>query len=124
MSKLMMASLLHFFNSSPTYWSFNVTLTKPYQVLRPPHCNFLILLGGVGNPPKAHAKASLSFVVVVAKSTAEEIQLTLHGHNGFLQPNLEGCLPSSLLAKRLVFGRKRAAGKAWSPTKGHGFEQV
>ena len=38
----------------------------------------------VGSPPKAHTIVSLSFVVVAAKSTAEEIHLTLHRHNGFL----------------------------------------
>ena len=71
----------------------------------------------VGNPPKAHTTASLSCLVVDAKSTAEEIHLTLHWDNGFLQPNLQASLPLSLLARHLLFRRKRAAGKALSPTQ-------
>ena len=71
----------------------------------------------VGDPPKAHATASLSCLVVAAKSTAEEIHLTLHWHNGFLQRNLEACLPSSILVRHLLFRRERAAGKALNPTQ-------
>ena len=100
---------------------------KAYQVLWPHHCNFLNLLR-VGTlsprPPNwwaACQKLTLQQVLHLSwwlqSRQPKKSILALHRHNGFLQRNLEACLPLSLWARHLLFRRKRAAGKASCPTK-------
>ena len=100
---------------------------EAYQALWPHHCNFLILLR-VGTlsprPPnwwaacqKLTIQQVLHLLWWLQSRRPKKSILTLHWHNGFLQRNLEACLPLSLRARLLLFRRERAAGKASSPTK-------
>ena len=96
MSQVTMVSLLHFFNHLVLTHGLELhrdvdetlssALASSFQLLDSFEGGHVVpsATAWVGNPSKAHITASLSLVVVAAKSTAEEIHLTLHRRNGFL----------------------------------------
>ena len=96
MSQVTIVSLLHFFNHLVLTHGLELHRDVDGALSSASASSFQLLdsfEGGhvvpsatewVGNPPKAHTTASLSLVVVVAKSTADKIHLTLHRRNGFL----------------------------------------